>query len=258
MAWVASKTWVTGEVLTSTDMNEQVRDRLNETLPAKVTTAGDIGVATGANAIKRLGIGTALQVLRVNSGATDLEWAAPSIPQRASLSTAAVWVMNGFEPNSTQPTPASPWHTANEAMYIPLHVTGSFTITTLEWTVGTTGGTGNYDIGLYSSDAEGLPSTRQASLGSTAYPASSSVVTSNISDVAVTPALYWIGFVVDNATDTTEAYSFNAGNASVEFGSNPGVLFEASAFPLPATATPTVSGTGTVSRRIPVITAWTA
>jgi hypothetical protein len=41
-----------------------------------VTTAGDILYATAADTITRLGIGTAGQVLTVNSGATAPEWAA--------------------------------------------------------------------------------------------------------------------------------------------------------------------------------------
>jgi len=40
--------------------------------------AGDLAVGTGADTAARLAIGTALQVLRVNAGATALEWAAPS------------------------------------------------------------------------------------------------------------------------------------------------------------------------------------
>ena len=41
-----------------------------------VTTAGDVIYATGSGAVTRLGIGTAGQVLKVNSGATAPEWGA--------------------------------------------------------------------------------------------------------------------------------------------------------------------------------------
>jgi hypothetical protein len=41
-----------------------------------VTTAGDLIYGTGADAVTRLGIGTAGQVLKVNSGATAPEWGA--------------------------------------------------------------------------------------------------------------------------------------------------------------------------------------
>jgi hypothetical protein len=43
-----------------------------------VTTAGDVIYATGSGTVTRLGIGTANQILRVNSGATAPEWATPS------------------------------------------------------------------------------------------------------------------------------------------------------------------------------------
>ena len=43
-----------------------------------VTTAGDLLYATAADTVTRLGIGTAGQVLKVNSGATAPEWAAAS------------------------------------------------------------------------------------------------------------------------------------------------------------------------------------
>jgi hypothetical protein len=40
--------------------------------------AGDLAVGSGANTAAKLTMGSSLQVLRVNSGATALEWAAPS------------------------------------------------------------------------------------------------------------------------------------------------------------------------------------
>ena len=49
--------------------------------------AGDIVRGTGSNTAGRLGMGTALQVLRVNAGATDLEWAAAS----GNMATDPLW-----------------------------------------------------------------------------------------------------------------------------------------------------------------------
>lgn len=43
-----------------------------------ITTAGDLIYGTAADTVARLGIGTAGQVLKVNSGATAPEWAAPA------------------------------------------------------------------------------------------------------------------------------------------------------------------------------------
>ena len=43
-----------------------------------ITTAGDLIYGTAADTVARLGIGTAGQVLQVNSGATAPEWATPA------------------------------------------------------------------------------------------------------------------------------------------------------------------------------------
>lgn len=63
MAWTAPRTWTTGEVVTGSIMNQHVRDNLLETGPAKVTTAGDMLYATGANALNRLAIGASRSIL---------------------------------------------------------------------------------------------------------------------------------------------------------------------------------------------------
>lgn len=63
MAWTAPRTWVTGEVVTAALLNAHLRDNLLETPTAKVTTAGDIVYATGANAMARLAAGTTSQFL---------------------------------------------------------------------------------------------------------------------------------------------------------------------------------------------------
>lgn len=50
MAWTTPLTW-TAAVLTVAQMNQQVRDNMNETPTALATTAGQYAVATGANAL---------------------------------------------------------------------------------------------------------------------------------------------------------------------------------------------------------------
>lgn len=87
-SWTAPRTWVLGEIVTAAQMNTHVRDDLLETAPAKVTTAGDIVQATAANTLARLGLGTALQIPRVNAGVTALEYHTPAA---ADLTTTAVW-----------------------------------------------------------------------------------------------------------------------------------------------------------------------
>jgi len=67
MPWSAPRTWTTGELVTAAMLNA-LRDQLLETAPAKVTTAGDLVRATGANALERLAVGSAGQVLNVSGG----------------------------------------------------------------------------------------------------------------------------------------------------------------------------------------------
>ena len=62
---------MTGEVVTSSIMNAHVRDNLNETCPAIVTTAEDITVADGANSLTRLAKGSDNEYLRVITGSVD-------------------------------------------------------------------------------------------------------------------------------------------------------------------------------------------
>ena len=72
----------------STDLLYEVDDPAGTPLSKKttignvvgyvVTTAGDIIIATASRTLARLGIGTAGQVLAVNSGATAPEWVNPS------------------------------------------------------------------------------------------------------------------------------------------------------------------------------------
>jgi hypothetical protein len=58
--------------------------------PTLLTTAGDIMYASSASNPARLGIGTAGQVLTVNSGATAPEWATPAAGGMTLLSTTSL------------------------------------------------------------------------------------------------------------------------------------------------------------------------
>lgn len=77
MTWTAPRTWVTTELVTSSQLNTHVRDNLLETAPAKVTTKGDSVWSTGANAIVRLSVGSNGQMLIADSGSTPgVKWTA--------------------------------------------------------------------------------------------------------------------------------------------------------------------------------------
>ena len=76
MTWTAGADVATGDVLSTTLWNNYMgtSGSIMETGAAKVTTAGDLIYATGANAVARLAKGTARQVLAMNSGASAPQW----------------------------------------------------------------------------------------------------------------------------------------------------------------------------------------
>ena len=77
---LSDSTSTTSSVLASTPTaTKTAYDLAAAAIPkSTVTTAGDVIYATGSGAVTRLGIGTAGQVLTVNSGATAPEWATAS------------------------------------------------------------------------------------------------------------------------------------------------------------------------------------
>ena len=58
MAWTTPRCWSTGEVVTATLLNQQIKGNMDLTAPAKLTSAGDMLYSTGANATARLAKGT--------------------------------------------------------------------------------------------------------------------------------------------------------------------------------------------------------
>lgn len=86
---------VTGDIINAAWGNG-VRNYLNATAPAVVTTAGDLVYATAAGVITRLGIGTARQQLHVNGGATAPEWFTPP-SVRAYEATSGQTIATGTE-----------------------------------------------------------------------------------------------------------------------------------------------------------------
>lgn len=83
MPWQTPKTnWQAGDVVGDSDLN-RIESNLARTGPAVVQAAGDILVATGANALGRLPIGQNGQVLQVSGGA--VVWGPPPEPDEYLL-----------------------------------------------------------------------------------------------------------------------------------------------------------------------------
>jgi hypothetical protein len=72
----------TGQVLVKNSGTDHDYDFATDPVSDKITTAGDILYGTAADTLARLGIGTAGQLLAVNSGTTAPEWITPvaSVP----------------------------------------------------------------------------------------------------------------------------------------------------------------------------------
>lgn len=71
-SWTSPRTWTTSELVTAAIMNTHIRDNLNETTPALVTTAGDIVKADGSNSLIRVAKGADNEYLRTITG--TVQW----------------------------------------------------------------------------------------------------------------------------------------------------------------------------------------
>lgn len=129
---------------------------------------------------------------------------------------------------------AAAWPSANLALYIPFTVYTPFTALQMAILNGSTV-SGNFDVGIY--DREGNQLVHK---GSTAQASITNIQIADITDTTLLPGVYYFGLAFDNTTATLNAYSVtNAGQVG-----GCGILSQATAFTLPATATfATASGT---------------
>lgn len=132
------------------------------------------------------------------------------------------------------------WQTANSAIYIPFTLTDFAIVYQLLYWVGATS-SGNIDVGIYSDGG-----VRLVAAGSTAMSGTVNTIQEvNITDTALGPGTYILAAAVDNTTGTMFCTPSN--NDELVHGTMP-IWFEASAFPLPATATPVLHTSNTPRR----------
>jgi hypothetical protein len=137
----------------------------------------------------------------------------------STSSIGGIWWSN-TTPNSTT------YPTANLAIYMPFRLPTPTLIAQLFCSNGTAV-SGNVDVGIY--DEAG---TRLVSSGSTAQAGTSTNQAFNITDMTIGPGLFYLAVAMDNTTGTLFATTASALNLKFM-----GFAQEASAFPLPATAT---------------------
>lgn len=125
-------------------------------------------------------------------------------------------------------TAAAAWGTANTAVFSPVIIGVNTTVYQLAWINGATVA-GNADVGIY--DRNGF---RLVSSGSTAQSGVSAPQVVDITDTTLTPGLYYLAMVADDATAT---YNRAGTSSASPLCRASGMAMQASAFPLPSTAT---------------------
>lgn len=94
MAWTAPMTAVAGAVFLASEFNTFVRDNLNETAPAKATTAGRLIVTTGANAVDERAVSNATISATQSTTSTsfvDLATTGPGVTVTTGTLAVAMW-----------------------------------------------------------------------------------------------------------------------------------------------------------------------
>jgi hypothetical protein len=118
------------------------------------------------------------------------------------------------------------WGTANLARFVPFVLPRPVTVLKMFWYNGATV-SGNVDVGIYN---ESL--TRLVSMGSTAQVTINVIQEANVTDIELPAGRYYMALASSSATAT-----FFCGVPSIQLGKSLGLAQQASALPLPATAT---------------------
>jgi hypothetical protein len=125
-------------------------------------------------------------------------------------------------------TAGTGWGAANYACYCPVVVRQAITVYQLGWVNGSSVA-GNFDVGIYDKALNRLVSS-----GSTAQAGTSTVQLADITDTSLPPGLYYLAMSSDTASGNPFLrMAFSAGAVGRAFG----CAQQASAFPLPSTAT---------------------
>lgn len=132
-------------------------------------------------------------------------------------------------------TPSSAvFESANRAVYIPLRITAVCVVRRLWWANGSTvSASYNVDVGIYA-DAGYKPGAKLIATGSTAQGTATEVQFVDVTDTTLAPGRYWLAIACSSASATFLRATVGASgymDAAWRFE-------EASALPLPATATP--------------------
>jgi hypothetical protein len=165
-------------------------------LPASlVDAAGDLIYATAADTVARLPMGTASQVLRVNSGATGLEYATPALNGPGLVSGWYAGPAGVIDTISMA---------ANVAMYTPFPVERNVTIDRIGLNIAAGVAASTVRLGIYG-DTGGLPGTLLVDAG-TINSASTGYMEITIS-TAITTGRVWLCAVMQGGASPVTAWA---------------------------------------------------
>lgn len=160
----------------------------------------------------------------------DIAASAVLLGQRTHVANTGVYGMAGGQSMGGGGAGAA-WPVANTAFFCPVRLPREQLLYGFGIASGATA-SGNFDAGLYAKNG-----ARIVSLGSTAYTLTNNVQKGLLgTPFLLPPDWYYMALVLDNATGLILRY--NAVGGGVEGLKSIGMLEQASAFPLPATATP--------------------
>ena len=166
-------------------------------------------------------------------------WPYPgSPPRRESLGINFANTENWFRQTGVSPIlTAAAWSTANLAVYTPIILPKPTKIYALEYFIASA--SGNYDIGIYLPDSEGKPGDRLWASGSKAMAGADVLIGQSPASPVWAHGLVYLALAVDNTTGQVRRLAALTTNG---LGVYAGSIFtEASAFSLPASATPNAS-----------------
>jgi hypothetical protein len=191
-----------------------------------VTTAGDLIYGTGNAAVSRLGIGSALQVLRTNAGATAPEWATVSSGGVASgtpvpsggIGSDDWFLPPGITENASMNITA--W-TRDVIWYIPFLVPAAITVTAGAVRTTTGAASSLARVGIVAADTTWQPSSLVYEFA-TFDTSATAVVTKTGLSVALAAGRYLIAFKTEVGNPSLAYNSFSVTGRPGRFGLSAG------------------------------------
>lgn len=130
-------------------------------------------------------------------------------------------------------TSSAAWPAANRALFIPFVLRTPIVVAKLMWFNGATVA-GNVDVGIYDRTGTRIASVRNDKGSDLAQAGVNAIQSYDIADFGIGPGTFYLAMASDSATAT---FLRGQNGSAAEMGKFLGMYQQASAYPLPATAT---------------------